>query len=340
MDNNKPLISICCLSYNHSKFIKQAIKSCWAQKYSNIEIIAVDDGSKDGSVELLNELQKESPVPMTVISQENTGNIPMNINRALSKAKGKYISILSLDDLLLETVFSEKVSFLDNDDNLVFVANSNTQKIDKDGYVLNWNTFDSDLSKITNPTVDDLLELEYNNFHSFFVQGSLFRKNIVDEVGGFNEDMIGDDIVLRIKLALYIKNHSELNFKILNTFACDYRILPESIHCNNVRQLKTVLQVLDKYFPDRKNPERLYTWVFETILESKFSDFIELFEFERMKEPLLKFLDEKNKIFLKYYKYKIFSKISFGRKREHYTKKLIKYENAIKTVNEIRRRFK
>ena len=51
---NKKLISFCCLSYNHENYIEQCIRSIWNQNYKNIEILALDDGSKDNSVSILN----------------------------------------------------------------------------------------------------------------------------------------------------------------------------------------------------------------------------------------------------------------------------------------------
>ena len=49
------ICSICCLSYNHSKYIKYAVESFFNQTYKNIEIIALDDGSSDNIDDVVNE---------------------------------------------------------------------------------------------------------------------------------------------------------------------------------------------------------------------------------------------------------------------------------------------
>ena len=107
--DKSPLVSVCCISYNHSKFIKEAVESFWNQEYKNIEILALDDGSSDNSVEILNELAKNSPCTMKVIAQKNVGNIPKNINKLLDIANGKYIAIISLDDKLTPNSISKKL---------------------------------------------------------------------------------------------------------------------------------------------------------------------------------------------------------------------------------------
>ena len=71
MNDSKSLVSICCLSYNQEKYIKEAIEALWMQEYKNIEILALDDGSSDNSPNILSELAKKSPVPMQIILQKN-----------------------------------------------------------------------------------------------------------------------------------------------------------------------------------------------------------------------------------------------------------------------------
>ena len=68
--NNNPLISVCCVSYNHEKFITKCLESIWNQDYKNIEIIVVDDGSSDNSVNILENLKSKSPFPMTILTQQ------------------------------------------------------------------------------------------------------------------------------------------------------------------------------------------------------------------------------------------------------------------------------
>lgn len=93
----QPLISVVIPSFNHAAFIKQAILSVFCQSYKNFELVVVDDGSTDGTPDLLSELQLE--YPFKFIAQENQG-VCRTLNRGIIElSKGDYIGLLGSDDL-------------------------------------------------------------------------------------------------------------------------------------------------------------------------------------------------------------------------------------------------
>lgn len=271
------LLSFCCLSYNHAKFIEQCIKSIWNNDYKNIEIIVLDDGSTDNSVEILNQLQKESPYTMKVISQENCGCIGKNINTLIKEANGEFLSIIACDDALIENSINQKIQDLTADDKLAFICHSKIIAVDENNSKIN-NFQEMKLDKYNNPTPDDLLSLDFNDIHSYYIQGSIYRTNIVKEVGGFDEDMICDDIILRTKISRYLLKHPELKFKVLHTPAVYYRRHSSNISNNMPRQIKGVIEYFNRYWPDSEPPELLYDWINYTINTVKTpEEFIEIF---------------------------------------------------------------
>ena len=250
MSGNNPLVSICCLSYNHGKFIEEAIRSFWEQDYKNIEILALDDGSKDNSLEVLNKLKEQSPCPMEVFGQENSGNIPKNFNFLIRKAKGKYITIIALDDMLLKDSVSSKIEMMEKDDNMQFVINTKALNYFYDikkteEQVLN-------IDKLENITAQDILDEDFYNIHSYYLQGSVYRKSILEKINYFDEDMIADDLILRTKTAKYILEHTELNFGVLRTSAVKYRRHSSNISKNIALQLKSAAQFYQRYYPNKK----------------------------------------------------------------------------------------
>lgn len=92
-----PVVSVVMPSYNHVDYIQRAIESVRAQTHGAVELVVIDDGSTDGSVELLKELQARHG--FTLICQANAG-VCRALNRGVREgATGKYIALLASDDL-------------------------------------------------------------------------------------------------------------------------------------------------------------------------------------------------------------------------------------------------
>lgn len=93
-----PLISVVIPVFNAKKFLQETLACLTEQTYKNIEIICINDGSTDGSLEFLFEKQKEIQ-NLIVYSQENKG-VSAARNLGLSKAKGEFVLFLDSDDLI------------------------------------------------------------------------------------------------------------------------------------------------------------------------------------------------------------------------------------------------
>lgn len=108
MYTNDSLISIIIPVYNSEKTIERCIMSCFNQSYKNIEVIAVDDGSTDDSLAILNKIKKEDS-RLTVISKEN-GGVSSARNVGINRANGDYISFVDSDD----TIECDMIEYLYN----------------------------------------------------------------------------------------------------------------------------------------------------------------------------------------------------------------------------------
>ena len=105
--NQNPLISVIIPMYNGAKYLHKCVDSLLAQTYTNLEIILVDDGSTDESVQMCDELaQREQRI--RVIHQAN-GGISVARNTGIKAAKGEYISFIDVDDwvapIFIETLW-------------------------------------------------------------------------------------------------------------------------------------------------------------------------------------------------------------------------------------------
>ncbi len=89
-----PEISVVIPSYNHSSYIDKAVASVLNQTFDDLELIIVDDGSTDNTLEVL---EAYSDPRLKIFSQENQG-AHAAINRALELAEGKLLAVLNSDD--------------------------------------------------------------------------------------------------------------------------------------------------------------------------------------------------------------------------------------------------
>lgn len=91
-----PLVSVLMPCYNAERWIGQTLGSVFAQTWPNLEIVVVNDGSRDGSLDLLEAVRDPR---LRVFSHENRGQTAA-LNRCLSEAQGEFIQYLDADDLL------------------------------------------------------------------------------------------------------------------------------------------------------------------------------------------------------------------------------------------------
>jgi len=114
-DKETPLVSVFLPCYNHVQFVQEAIQSVIDQDYKNIELIIIDDGSKDSSVEAINEMIsicKERFVRFEFRHRANKG-LCATLNEALTWCEGAYFSGIASDDVMYEDKISQQVAFLE-----------------------------------------------------------------------------------------------------------------------------------------------------------------------------------------------------------------------------------
>lgn len=102
----KPLVSIVMPIYRVEEYIEKSVKSVIAQTYKNIELILVDDGSPDKSVEIAERVLKEHSFPYKLIRQEN-GGIGEARNTGIRNSNGEWVLFLDSDDIILNNAIEK-----------------------------------------------------------------------------------------------------------------------------------------------------------------------------------------------------------------------------------------
>lgn len=114
-------ISIVIPVYNAAKFLHRCLNSVLSQDYKNIEIICVNDGSTDNSLQILEEFSDKDK-RIKVISQPNAGAAAAR-NRGIKEAKGEYISFVDADDYLSQGLYSHFIKVLKSGNIDIFMFN-------------------------------------------------------------------------------------------------------------------------------------------------------------------------------------------------------------------------
>lgn len=123
-DIKEPLVSVIVASYNYEKYIGKTLESLVGQTYKNIEIIVVDDGSRDGSLDIINKYVKQYPNVFlyTHPGNENRG-LSATLQLALGKCRGKWIAFCESDDYYLPDNIAEKIQLADRDKDAALIVN-------------------------------------------------------------------------------------------------------------------------------------------------------------------------------------------------------------------------
>lgn len=107
--SEQPLVSVVLGTYNGEAFLEEQLRSVLAQTYTPLEIIAIDDGSSDGTVRILREYAQKDPRIRVVINDHNLGFI-RNFEKGCSLSSGKWIAVCDQDDYWFPEKIAKMVS--------------------------------------------------------------------------------------------------------------------------------------------------------------------------------------------------------------------------------------
>lgn len=170
---NTDLVSVIIPCYNSEKYIRECLKSVIDQSYENIEIIIVNDGSKDNS---LKEISRIEDHRIRVINQQNLGACVAR-NKGIENAKGEYVIFLDSDDWLLEGAIEAQVNFSKGLPTRCVAFGSSIE-------------YQSEYSKRSCSTLPEKPSLKYLIRRNITITSSLYPLCLLKEIGGFNEKLI------------------------------------------------------------------------------------------------------------------------------------------------------
>lgn len=187
---SKPLVSVVMATYNMGQYVCEGVDSVLGQDYDNLEVIVVDDGSRDDTPQRLERYSSDKRVKL--IRQENAGQTVAK-NRGLSEARGEYVGFCDADNYWLPDKLSTQLSVFEGRGKLGVVY-GDLQLIDASGAKLETPAVKRYSGRITGQLLCD-------NFVTF--NTTLTPRRVLEEVGGFDESLrmgIDYDLWLRISV--------------------------------------------------------------------------------------------------------------------------------------------
>lgn len=188
-----PLVSVIIASYNHAPYIEASIRSVMTQSYTNFELLVIDDGSRDDSVERITRLQAQYGFDFQV--QQNRG-LSRTLNSAIERTKGSLIVPFGSDDIMRPQRLAVQVQYL-LDKPQVGVCSANIDIIDAEGNYLP----ESEQKQRHLP----FRQLDFEDLFLDRKPGPqaatlMFRREALDAVGGFNPDIRLEDVYICLSI--------------------------------------------------------------------------------------------------------------------------------------------
>ena len=234
MTDSQPLVTVIIASYNHGPYIEQSIQSVLDQTYPNIELLVIDDGSPDDSVERIQRLQAVHGFDFRV--QQNQG-LTNTLNGAIARAKGSLIVPFGSDDIMMPDRIAVQVAYMDGKPEVGICA-GNIELIDANG-----NLFPEKRQRRDVPfrrlDFDDMF-LERKPYPP--APTLMIRREALDKVGGFDPSIRLEDLYIELKIT-----PAGYFIDVLNVVMARYRKHATNSYKNHRFMIDSILRIYAQF---------------------------------------------------------------------------------------------
>jgi alpha-1,3-rhamnosyltransferase len=232
---NRPLVSVIVPCYNHEAYVTQTIESIVNQTYEPIELIVIDDGSRDQSPQLLEALRKKHH--FTYEHQQNMG-LAATLNKAITKyVTGKYLCICASDDLLEHDKIEKQVHFMEEHPSFG-MCHGKCKTIDARARRLNR---DKSLDWKSGYVFEEI----FSHDMLLCAPSVMIRTDVLDDVGLYDPTLAIEDLYMWLK----ISKKYEIGF--MDEYLASYR----AHDCNASKDRKRMIAAAEQIFELWKEDE-------------------------------------------------------------------------------------
>ena len=310
----KPLVSVIIPNYNRALYIADCIQSVYEQSHRPIELIVVDDGSTDNSIQIITDCQTKlnnsGDFRLVILQQKNSGANRAR-NYGFEQSKGQYIQWLDSDDLLLPHKIASQIHVFTKATDVVYSRAQFFNEVPD-------NLMDKYWGRIPKGNSSDYFEFPWQTMCA------LYKKTILDQFGVWQEDLsLSDDW----ELAMRYKIKSRVEF--LDEISSLYRDhkgdrVGNNLSIQKINSLTSVLMttyalskennLIDNYLKKRYFSRLTYCFMQSGALggyDDKIKLWRKLVEINRLKAILLIPLIFAGKSVFKFF-LKVFKKIAYN----------------------------
>jgi teichuronic acid biosynthesis glycosyltransferase TuaG len=149
---DSPFVSVVVPLYNNAEFVSDSISSVLSGKYSNLEVIVIDDCSTDRGVDIIEDIMSRDDRVKLITSAQNSG-VAASRNLGIDRSQGKYIAFLDSDDFWHENKLSDQINFMVQ--NSVGFSYTGYNVVNRDGAIV---------SRINVPKIVNFRKMTFSNW--------------------------------------------------------------------------------------------------------------------------------------------------------------------------------
>jgi glycosyltransferase involved in cell wall biosynthesis len=199
VDAASPLVTIVALCHNHAPFIREALDSILAQNYPGLEVLLVDNGSTDGSPEILREYAAANPTWQLMLHTQNLG-LCAGFNQAYRQSRGAFLIDFATDDVLLPERVSQQVAAFQCLPTTYGVVYSDAELIDEQSRFLRYHFRRTSKGLQPRPASGEVFA---DVLERYFIStpSMMMRRATLDELGGYDETLYYEDFDFWVRAA-------------------------------------------------------------------------------------------------------------------------------------------
>lgn len=191
MNQAQPIVSVVIPVFNGEQFVEKAIESVQRQTVSDVEIIVIDDGSTDGTRQILEKLERLAGI---IWFQQNHEGPSRSRNKGIEASNGKYLALLDCDDIWLPEKLEEQLMIMESRSE-VGVVHTDYEVIDGNGVVQ---------EHIAARFSREHLTQAFAGSHEVLTSTILIRQDVLKSVGCLDPELYGSedsDLIIRLYAA-------------------------------------------------------------------------------------------------------------------------------------------